>query len=383
MQLIRGRARRFATPQQLTALLAALLVALLPTRTASADETSGTWTGALEGRGNYYWERSTRVIVPAVAAELASPAGVRVGASYLLDVITSASIASGVSKDGLFTETRNAFHGNVGDTFELGNKQLEVSLLGGYSTENDYTSLLYGFESSLSLNDKDTKLSLFGTRIQDHITSNADATFDGHLDGLTTGITLEQVINPVLVLSVGYQLGYLHGFLGNAYRRALFASNAPEREAPPESRVRHSASARLAWMIPETNTALHLLYTAYADSWDIAALSPEVRVYQQFGRDLLLRPRYRLYTQTHAYFAPPPDGKYPAGYTGPTTNDPKLTTFHTHTLGLAAEYRLSFLTNSVFDFAKDAWIDIGFDRYWNTNAFGNGIIATAGGRITF
>src|SRR5262245_18136952 len=58
-----------------------------------ADDATGTWTGSLEGRGNYYWERSTRVVVPAAKIKLAAPNGLRVGADYLVDVITSASIA--------------------------------------------------------------------------------------------------------------------------------------------------------------------------------------------------------------------------------------------------------------------------------------------------
>jgi hypothetical protein len=37
----------------------------------------------------------------------------------------------------------------------------------------------------------------------------------------------------------------------------------------------------------------------------------------------------------------------------------------------------------VLDFAKDAWIDVGFDRYWSTSAFGSGVLGTAGGRLVF
>src|SRR5688500_16897296 len=60
---------------------------------ARADEASGTWTGEVELRGNYYWETSTRVVAPEARIRLESPVGVRVDAGYLLDAITSASIA--------------------------------------------------------------------------------------------------------------------------------------------------------------------------------------------------------------------------------------------------------------------------------------------------
>lgn len=70
-----------------------LLVVLLlgVSLTARADRASGTWTGSVETRGNYYWERSTRVVAPTVAVNLDSPDGVQLHADYLVDVITSAS----------------------------------------------------------------------------------------------------------------------------------------------------------------------------------------------------------------------------------------------------------------------------------------------------
>ncbi len=358
------------------------LLAALPAR---ADESSGTWSGSVEGRGNYYWERSTRVVVPDVKVKIVSPNGVRVGVGYLIDAITSASIAAAVTSDQVKTELRHGVHADVGKEFDLGGSQLDLSLNGAYSTENDYKSFIYGLIASLTWNEKNTRVSLAASRVQDRVLSNADKSFERPLTGLMLSPSLEQVISPVLVVSLSYQLGYLQGYLGNPYRRAVFDAHAPDRESPPETRFRHAVSGRLMWHLPSSNTSLHLIYTAYGDSWDIAAISPELRIYQQIGRDLLLRPRYRFYVQTAAYFAPPPSGKYPASYKDgdPTTNDPKLVAMHTHTLGLAVEYRLGFLAGGVLDFAKDAWLDIGFDRYWSSTAFGNGIIGSAGGRLTF
>ena len=65
------------------------------------------------------------------------------------------------------------------------------------------------------------------------------------------------------------------------------------------------------------------------------------------------------------------------------TGDPKMTEFHTHTLGVSLEYRLSWLGGTVFDFARNTWLDIAIDRYWSTTVFGDGVIATAGGRLEF
>jgi hypothetical protein len=347
-----------------------------------ADETTGTWTGMVDARLNYFWERSTRVVVPTIKAKASSPGGFHAGAGYLVDVITSASIAqTGSDEDQLFTELRHGVSAELGQAFDLNSSQLELGLSGVYSTEDDYTSYVYGIDAGLTLNDKATLVSLALNRVQDEILSNADPTFEGSLDGTTVGATIDQVINPVTTLTVGYQLGHLAGFLGNPYRRALQDGMAPVREAHPQTRWRHSAFGRVAWFVPSTSTAFHLLLSAYTDSWDVRALAPELRISQQLWRDLFLRPRYRFYQQTKAWFQI--DGSYPATWTGPRTNDPKMTAFTTHTLGLSLEYRASFLADTIFDFAKGSTIDIKLERYWSSNRFGDGIIATAGGTLSF
>ena len=347
---------------------------------ALAQNNSGSWGGSIEGRGNYFWERSTRVIVPEVKATVTAPDGTNVGVGYLLDAISSASISAGAGNDQVATEYRHALALEAGRPFDLGSSQLDLGVHGIYSSENDYTSLALGLSSGLWLNQKNTKLSLYATGVSDQIRSNADPSFDGHLKGLSASAGIEQVLSPVLLLTLNYQFGYLDGFLGNPYRRALSAAHAPEREAPPTTRYRHGISSHLSWFIPATDTAVHLIYASYLDSWDVAAVIPEIRIYQQVTRDFLVRPRYRLYVQSKASFQ---RAKYPAGWDGPTTADPKLSALTTHTVGLSLEYRLSFLAHTVFDFAKDAWLDVALDRYFSNSSFGNAILGTAGGRLEF
>jgi hypothetical protein len=364
-------------------LLAALVLCLglgyLRT-TAQADEITGTWTGSVEGRGNYYWETSTRVVVPAIEVRVDSPSGLHLGAGYLVDVITSASIAqTGGGDDSSFTELRHGVNALVGQTFDLGSSQLDLTLTGVYSTESDYTSYVYGLESSLTFNEKDTRVSLSLSRVQDDVRSNVNPMLGGPLDGFTIGTGIEQVVNDVTVVSLSYQFGYLNGYLGNPYRSVL--RPAPVAESPPDTRARHNVTARVAVALPHTSTAIHVLLSGYTDSWEVRALTPELQIYQQLGSDFILRPHYRFYAQTKAWFQA--SRAYPADWTGPTTNDPKLTEFTTHTLGLSAEYRLAFLGNSVLDFAKNSTLDLSFARYWSTNRFGNGIIATLGGRLLF
>jgi hypothetical protein len=201
------------------------------------------------------------------------------------------------------------------------------------------------------------------------------------MSGLTLSAGYEQVLSPLAMVSLGYQFGYLEGFLANPYRSVPIMGRPPSDETHPDDRLRHTASLRFAFFVPATGTSLQIFLSGYKDSWEIEAITPELRIYQQFGPDFLVRLRNRFYAQTAAWFTRTPP--YPQGWDGPVTNDPKLTEFISNTLGIQLEYRLSFLRGSFLDFAKDSWIDVSVDRYWNTNAYGDGVIGTAGGRLEF
>ena len=339
---------------------------------ARGDEGSGTWTAELEARGNAFYERSSRVVVPQLGVVATSPSGLRLGASYLVDVISSASIAQGgTDQDKVFTELRHGVDAKLGGELELGKTQLELNGSGTYSTENDYRSFNAGIEALLSLHERTTKLRLSATHVRDTISSNLDPSFTGSLRGVTLGTGLEQIINPWLVLHVGYAFGYLEGFLANPYRRALVGP-LPFPETHPHERLRHNATAALLFYVPSSDTAVHLMYRAYVDSWDIAALTPELRIYQHFGEHFLVRVHYRYYTQTRAFFF---RRSYPQGWRGYVTNDPKMTALHTHTAGLSLELRLPFLERT--------WVDFAIERYVSTSVYGDGVLATTGLRMGF
>lgn len=377
------------------ALLAAVVLFAMP-GAARADEASGTWTGNFEARGNYYLERSTRVMMPSARVNVEAPNGIRVRASYVLDVIASASIAqTGGASDGVFTELRHGIgQMAIGKKVDTGSTEFDMSVHGTYSTEDDYKSLTYGIFGSAALWDKNTTLSLAVTRVDDTIESNIDPTFREKLGAISFGGGVSQLLSPVLKLDLGYQLQYMEGFLGNPYRRALVGGRArppsttlmgglPKPEDPPDTRWRHNLEAQLAWYLPSTATTIQLYLRGYTDSWDIQALTPEPRIYQQIGQNLVLRMRYRFYTQTRADFAPE-DGqtRYPVDYMGPVTNDPKMFRFHSHQIGLRASYRLAFLAGPLSVF-RDTVLDVSLDRGFSTSSFGNYWLGTLGGRVPF
>lgn len=370
-----------------------LIAALALPGTALADEASGTWTGDLELRANYYWETSTRVVAPEVRASLESPEGVRIDADYLLDAITSASLAAGVQEDIRFTEVRNQGTLGVSREFDLGDTQLRLGASGRISHEPDYLATGITTFGALSLNQRSTILSASltyihddvgavvrggGPRVDDMGRDLSDRGRQGQLEGLSAGVTWNQVLSPVATLVVGYSFLHNWGFLQNAYRRAAVASGLSP-EIHPGARTRHTLHGRLAYFVPETQTAFHLMYRAYLDDWEIGAVSPEVRVYQMIGRGAVVRLRYRYYDQTDSYFFEPM-------YDGTerfVTADQKMTSFHSHLFGAQLRVGLDFLRTTPLAFLDRAWLDLSFNYWVQTSGFGNGILSQVGFQTPF
>lgn len=371
-------------------ILLALLALASPAR---ADEASGTWTGQVELRANYYWETSTRVVAPEVRGRIVSPDGVQVDGSYLLDAITSASVAAGVQEDIRFTEVRNQGTLGVSREFDLGEAQLRLGSSGRLSHEPDYLATGITAYGTLSLNQRNTVLNLSLTYIHDdvgQVLRGGEARVDdtgrdlsdrgrqGQLEGFTTGLSLSQVLSPQATLVVGYQLVQNWGFLQNPYRRANVGDTLVP-ESHPGARTRNTLYGRLGYFIPETQTAVHLMYRAYLDNWEVGALTPEVRVYQMIGPSVLVRLRYRHYQQVGSFF-------YMDSYTGDEqyfSADQKMDRFRSHLFGAQLRVGLDFLRRTPLEFMHRAWLDMSFNYWLQTSRFGDAILAQAGVRMPF
>jgi Protein of unknown function (DUF3570) len=230
--------------------LAASCVWSLMSGLAHAD---GTWGGQVELQGNYYWETSTRVVAPEIRGRITSPEGTDVSVDYLVDAITSASIAAGVAEDIRFTEVRHQVTGGVGHEFDLGEAQLRVDGTARVSVEPDYLATAGTLSSTLSLAQRCTQLSLSLTYIHDDVgavirggTARVADGRDlsnrgrvGQLEGITMGLAWSQVITRTFVGVIGYDIVHNWGFLQNPYRRvAIGGITLPETTY--RSRVQHS-----------------------------------------------------------------------------------------------------------------------------------------------
>jgi hypothetical protein len=375
-------------------LVLAVCVALLPGAPSHAEDAvtidaEVPWHGQVGARGNYYWERSTRVVAPAVSASLVSPSGVRLDGTYLLDAITSASQATGVQSDVGFTEVRNDAQAGLGYEVDFGKTQLDVGVRGRFSKEPDYLSRGAGLSFALSMYERTSTLRVNAYVLHDEV-SKVDrmAPSDdptrlraskpvrvGDLDALSLGLAWDQVFTPTLIGTFGYDAALLSGFNANPYRAVAYADGGGSPEDHPGQRVRAAYYAWLAHYFLPARAAVRVGYRLYRDSWDITAHAPEVRFHQELGQHTELRLRYRYYTQSAAYFWRRGGNLRNDRY---LTADPKMSPFQNQTVGMKMRVALSFLSFTAFDFAREAVVDFGIEYVFNTNRFGDGVIGQGG-----
>ena len=361
---------------------------------SNADAVTGTWTGDAQVRGNYYWDRSTRVLAPEFIAQLEAPQGSRMRVDYLVDAITSASQAAGALEDTRFTEVRHEVDLKGGHEFiERSNP---VDLFGGFrfSREPDYFSFASMFQPTIWLADRATmfrgRMSYRHDEIGQNLRggsqqrpgnmggSSADR-FRETLDAISVAAGWEQVLTRTLLLEVGYDFTYQWGFLANPYRSVL---GGQRPEVHPDQRFRHLLISRLAWYIPRSRTSLQVLYRSYIDNWKVGAVNPEFRIYQEMSPFFQTRLRYRYYTQTASFFYKSNQNDYTFDDQY-VSNDPKMSAFHVNEFGVQFLVLGSFLEGRAHRSIAGAQFDISFNYRWNTNAFGNQVVAQTGLRIPF
>lgn len=283
-------------------------------------------------RAAYFREPSTRVVQPIAEIARDLPSGWDVRASYLLDAITSASVAAGtLTGDNIFTEIRNEVGLQVGK--RTGNTQVRVGH--HYSAESDYWSHTFTAAVAQHIWGDTGVVQASGGLGFDSMSSRGrtpacakPGELDCSLRSYFGGVGYTQIISSQFIAQASAEAGYLNGFQANLYR------SVPNHgyEQVPDTRFRFAFAPRAAYYFPSTGTGLQLHYRYYRDSWSVDSHTVEGRVYQALTADLELRVGYRHYFQTPADFwcdwmAAPgcyaPDARYYPG-------DPKLAPVRTY-----------------------------------------------------
>jgi hypothetical protein len=338
-------------------------------------------------RGNYYREASTRVLAPVVYVEKDVPdERFTVGAEYLLDAVTSASIGAGAAAvtggDFLFTEFRHEA------TLRMGSR-LKNWAMGGffrYSTESDWVSRSFGLSVARDVFGRAGTVSLSYTGNFDRVSRIING---GTQPWNSTGDTNLQQVN---YLGVGYTHALTPRLLGGALLEGIVATGPMDNpyrkvrdgldESHPLLRRRGAVSGFLRWAVPKTPLVLEPRYRFYGDDWGIVAHGVDLRAHVRFLRRLILRARYRFYTQTGAWFWAPDDVYAPGAVY--RTADPKMTRFHSHTPGLELTVELDGLARlRGLHWLRGAWVQLTYNHVFQTNRFGNARLGSLAFSIPF
>ena len=369
------------------------LVLLLASRDLAAED-------RVTVRGNYYREQSTRILAPTVYVEKDLPdERFTIGAEYLLDAVTSASIGAGAAAvtggDYLFTEFRHE------GTFRAGGRVRDWSFNGyfRYSTESDWISRSFGGTTARDVFGRAGTVSLTYTVNLDSV----QRIYGGRAIPWTGG---KMYLDPLPgqkdqsdtnllqlhYLSLGYSHALTRRLLGGVAAEGIYAKGPQDNpyrkvrdgldESHPRLRRRLSLSGFLRWAIPRTPLTVESRYRFYADDWGIIAHNPEVRLYARVAKRLIIRLRYRFYHQTGAFFWLP-DGNYQVDSIYRTA-DPKMTKFLSHTPGAEVMLELDGLAKyRGLHWLRGAWVQATYNHVFQTNRFGNARLGSLAFSIPF
>ena len=336
-----------------------------------AEHLSQNPSGEVSFRGNYWRDRNTRVLNPTVDLQQSLDSGITVGGHYVLDAITSASIAAGVTSDEPFTELRHEAGFNLAVPLP---RKVTLSGSYSYSTESDYFSHSAGLRASTSLFQDNTTL-LFGVDYGHNTVGKRLGPTGYLLQGVLHTVHLvalwNQVLTRSLLATLSYEATLGMGYMANPYRPVVVAGERREVERLPTFRARHVFSLSLHHLTSfDSSLVPHLTLRpalrVFLDCWGTRAVSPELAVSLPIG-PVELRGLFAYYGQSQALFyrsEGPVDRagfhpltpfynesitwntcQQPGGASDPEvvyTSDVKLGSYSTYTWDFQIKWRLSF-----------------------------------------
>ncbi len=265
---------------------------------------SGRADTAFEAKTQVYTDSDhTTVVSPAVDAHADVTPTTSVSLGYVVDIVSSAStdVVSQASKITIH-DTRHEVSTGLAQVFGA------LTLAGNYSfsRENDYLSNTAHVTASRDFDDKNTTLSL-GYGVSFNVVGRADdENFQRDETAQRVALSLTQVISPVLIGQLTYELEYDNGFQSSPYRFIpirMSLDAAPEYwvlENVPTTRYRDAFVIGLNRAIGEDS--IQADYRFYTDDWGIVSHTIGARYFWKLNKHTELRLRERFYTQNAASF---------------------------------------------------------------------------------
>jgi len=276
-----------------------------------------------------------------------------------IDGITGASRPVGA------TGIADAFSKNRNE-FIAGLNYQGLSFQGYYSNESDYIGRLATVSVSGDFNQKNTNLSASYAQGYDDISPTNSA---NHFtkQSQAVNLTLTQALSPTSSIRIGADVQRLTGYQNNPYR-TVYVGGDHYYERHPDNRLRAAVFMRYNTYLSSSRAALWLEGRYYQDDWGVDSKTIGVKFYQYLSPAVLVRYRYRYYTQTAAGFYLP---SYPlVGVPEFYTADYKLQPFVSHLFGVMFECDLSALGKKTsIGFFEDSTLEVKYERYFSSNDF--------------
>jgi hypothetical protein len=277
---------------------ACLAVAALPATALAQPKEAG--AGSAHAKGSLYLDDdNTQIVTTLVDGEVALPAGTRVGAHVLVDVISAASVDVVSAATPRFDEIRLE-GGGTGGVFVTPEVDLGVSFT--HSQENDWRSEAPAVTVGLDLFERNTKL-VFGYGFVHNTVGRAgDPNFEEEQLGHTAQASITQVLDKKSLVGLAYTFQRLDGWQSSPYRYVTTAGGVfSVLERHPDERTRHAVTTSgLRWLTK--GVGLEGSYRFYGDDWGVLSHTLTAGLRFAFLDHWDMRVRARGYYQVAADF---------------------------------------------------------------------------------
>jgi hypothetical protein len=296
----------------------------------------------------------TTVVSPLVAISRDAWRGGTLSASYVADVVSSASI------DVVSNATKHMDDFRSEITAGLAQKLKATTLSASYiySVEHDYQSHNIGLNLSQDLFQRNSTLALGFTFSDNDVGRSGDQAFHRSLLTAGAGASWTQTLTPATIGQLSYTFSWAGGYEASPYRFVPVQDSTgtvfkvPETE--PDTRYRHAIVAGINRHL-FTDSSLQGDYRIYFDNWGLTSHTIQLRYFVNF-KDVTLRIRERFYYQQGASF-------YKPQYTEVEpfmVTDRELSTFWSNLVGVKVSWRLPWVHRALAVEAKGDYFYFGY-----------------------
>ena len=290
----------------------------------------------------------TTVVSPRARVSQSFREATRVDVVYQADVWTSASVDVRASASVRpIWEQRDELNLNLSHAWDL------TKLHAGYrvSLEPDYLSHGFNVGMSQDLANKAATLDVNLRVLSDTVGRAASPEFSRGVATYTGNVSFTQILDPVMLMQLSYELSHLRGYQASPYRFVGIGPGATGfgcrgatvclPEFVPHVRSRHALSAMLRRAFGNY-VSLGLTYRFYIDDWALTSHTGLVELGFNVAEGTLLSLRYRVYRQGSVDFYQKRylEEDVQNSYRGYRTRDKELSSLTYHRIGLELENTL-------------------------------------------